>query len=273
MTPAPPARTPIARVPYSWTEATGHDELLLLERDAGLATAVALVGRRAVQPSGNPLDASALPIGDVDALLAELRAAVLGDRLIAEGRCPACDCAVDIDFSLAAFREHRAPEPPRGATPAERPGWWRLKRYAVEFRPPTARDVLAAQDADDPTASIAAACIHSVGADGETAVPRSALAASERAMARLAPTLRDDVEGTCPDCGVVVALDVDVRELCLAELRFLSHGVLEDVHLLAGAYGWAELAILDLPTTRRTAYVEMIRASRGAPVSAEAFGA
>jgi hypothetical protein len=273
VTPAPPARTPIARVPYSWTEATGHDELLLLERDAGLATAVALVGRRAVQPSGDPLDASALPIGDVDALLAELRANVLGDRLIAEGRCPACDCAVDIDFSLAAFREHRAPERPRGATPAERPGWWRLRRYAVEFRPPTARDVLAAQDADDPTASIAAACIHSVGADGETAVPRSALAASERAMARLAPTLRDDVEGTCPDCGVVVALDVDVRELCLAELRFLSHGVLEDVHLLAGAYGWAELAILDLPTARRTAYVEMIRASRGAPVSAEAFGA
>lgn len=273
MTPAPSARTPIARVPYSWAEATGHDELLLLERDGGLTTAVALVASRARQPSGGQLDAAALPVGDVDALLAELRARVLGDRLIAEGRCPSCDGAVDIDFSLDAFREHRAPRRARGAASASEPAWWRLERHSVEFRLPTAGDVLAAQEADDPTASIAAACVRSGDAGHDYAVPRAALTAAERAMAALAPVLRDDVEGRCPDCGAVVALDVDVRELCLAELRFLAHGVLEDVHLLAGAYGWAELAILDLPTARRSAYVELIRASRGAPVSAEAFGA
>ena len=160
-------------------------------------------GRRARGATGSSsrrettLDASALPIGDVDALLAELRAAALGDRLIAEGRCPACDCAVDIDFSLAAFREHRAPERPRGATPADRPGWWRLRRTRSNSGPDR-RDVLAAQDADDPTASIAAACIRSVGAVGDTAVPRPALAASERAMAgsrRRCATMSRDLSG------------------------------------------------------------------------------
>ena len=39
-------------------------------------------------------------------------------------------------------------------------------------------------------------------------------------------------------------LDVDARELCLAELRFLGGAVLEDVHLLASEYHWGESEIL-----------------------------
>jgi hypothetical protein len=267
-----PARTPIAGVPYRWAEATGHHELLLLERDAGLRTAVELVAARSRGATNDPLDAAALPVGDIDTLLTELRAAVLGDRLLAEGHCPACGAAVDVDFGLQAFREHRAPRRPRGARPTGEPGWWALERHAAEFRLPTAGDVLAAQETTSPAAALAAVCVRSTeAADGDGEVPRGAIKAAERAMEALAPTLRDDVEGCCPDCGVTVALDVDVRELCLAELRFLAHAVLEDVHVLAGAYGWTEQTILDLPTRRRTAYAEMIRASRGAPLSVEAF--
>jgi hypothetical protein len=70
-----------------------------------------------------------------------------------------------------------------------------------------------------------------------------------------------------------VLLDVDAREICLAELRFLAGSVLEDVHLLASAYGWSERDILDLPSARRASYAEYVRAGRGAALSAEAFGA
>lgn len=273
MTPRGFARTPIFGLPYRWEDGTGHDELLMLRHDEGLATAVAIIDRRVRQPCGDALDAAALPVGDVDALLAEVRAAVLGERLVAEGRCPACEASVDIDFNLKAFRAHRAPRGVRGASVAAEPGWWMLERHHVEFRLPTAGDVLAAQQSDDPATSITAACVRVSGDGCGETVSRSALAAAERAMARLAPTLRDDVEGVCPDCGAIVVIDVDVRELCLTELRFLAHGVLEDVHTLAGAYGWTEAAILDLPTARRVAYVEMIRAARGATLSVEAFGA
>jgi hypothetical protein len=260
-------RTPIARVAYRWAEATGNDDLLLVERGGGLATAVALVGRRGVGGDGAPLDAGALPVGDIDALVSELRAEALGDRLIAVGRCPACAAAVDVEFSLTAFRRHRRPRRPRGVTPATDPGWWVLAHHDGTFRLPSAADVLAVEDEDVPGAVLAQRCVR-VGRGGG----RSTLRAAERAMAALGPTLRDDVEGTCPDCGTPVPLDVDARELCLEELRFLAHGVLEDVHVLAGEYGWGEEAILDLPVRRRAAYAELVRASRGIPVSAEAFG-
>jgi hypothetical protein len=92
-------------------------------------------------------------------------------------------------------------------------------------------------------------------------------------MEAVAPTLRSDVEGSCPECDEPVLLDVDVREFCLAELRFLAGSVLEDVHLLASAYGWSERDILDLPSARRASYAEYVRAGRGAALSAEAFGA
>jgi hypothetical protein len=259
------ARTPIARVAYRWAEPTGHDDLLLVERGGGLATAVALVGRRGIGGDGSPLDAAALPVGDIDALVTELRFEALGDRMIAEGHCPACATAVDVDFSLSAFRRHHRPRRARGVTPAVEPGWWVLARDDATFRLPSAGDVLAVEGEDDPAAALAERCVR--GGRG-----RATMRAAERSMAALGPTLRADVQGTCPACAAQVPLDVDARELCLEELRFLAHGVLEDVHVLAGGYGWSEEAILDLPARRRAAYAELVHAGRGAPVSAEAFG-
>ena len=76
-------------------------------------------------------------------------------------------------------------------------------------------------------------------------------------MSVLGPTLRADVAGICPECSADVLLDVDARELCLTELRFLANSVLDDVHLIASAYGWPEAAILDLPSARRSRYAEL----------------
>jgi hypothetical protein len=258
-------RTPIAGVGYRWRDATGHDDVLMLERGPGLATAVELVRRRACGDDGGPLDAGALPVGDIDAIIVELRRAALGDRLIAEGLCGACETKVDITFSLAAYLEHRRPRTPRGAEPAQST-WWRSRRYAVTFRAPTAADVLeTAGDAQDPARALAEQCLR-----GDLSFrPRRA---AERALAVLAPTLRSEVQATCPECAADVRLDVDARELCLEELRFLGSAVLEDIHLIASEYHWSESEILELPSSRRAAYAEYVRAGRGAPLTAEAFG-
>jgi hypothetical protein len=259
-------RTPIAGTAYRWREATGYDDVLMLERGPGLATAVELVARRVCAEDGGPLDAGALPVGDIDAIVVELRRAALGDRLIAEGRCGACDAKVDITFSLVAYMKHRRPRTPRGAKPAE-PPWWRSRRYPITFRAPTATDVLETASAgeSDPVGALAERCMR-----GElTARTRRA---AERALAVAAPTLRSDVTGTCPECQADVRLDVDARELCLEELRFLGGAVLEDVDLIASEYHWSESEIMGLPSSRRAAYAEYVRAGRGAPLRAEAFG-
>ena len=166
--------------------------------------------------------------------------------------------------ALGAYLEHTRPRRGQRLEPAE-PPWLRLTRHDLELRAPTAADVLDASGADDPAGSLAQRCMR-----GELSA--AARRAAERALAVVAPTLRSDVRGTCPECEADVLLDVDARELCLDELRFLGGAVLEDVHLIASAYHWCESEILQLPSSRRAAYAEYVRAGRGAPLTAEAFG-
>ncbi len=132
-------------------------------------------------------------------------------------------------------------------------GWWRRCRgTAIGVRVPSVADVLTASSAPDPRAELLARCVRG------HADARRAVRAAERAMESLGPTLRADVAGTCPECGAAAVLDVDARELCLTELRFLAASVYDDVHLIATGYGWTQDAILDLPSARRRRYADLI---------------
>lgn len=242
-------RAPISGLEFRWAPAGGRDDLFLMET-TGLAGAAGLVERRFRYADGTVVDAAALPVGDVDALIVALRREALGDRLVAEGRCTACDAPVDVDFSLAGYVTHRRPRATRLAVRDGDSGWWVLRRTGTRFRLPTVGDVLAAADVSRPREALLTACVDGAGWQS-----------AERAMAAIAPTLRSEVSGTCPECAAAVTLDVDARELCLQELRFLASGVLDDVHLLASAYGWHEAEVLDLPSARRAAYAGLVRGS------------
>jgi hypothetical protein len=243
-------RLPISGAPVRWRPATGHDDALLAETGTGLAEVVAWVARCVEDADGRAVDATALPVGDLDLLVLARRRELRSDRFIAEGACLHCGALVDVTFSLTAYGEHCRPRRPRGVEPAE-PGWWRLRAQVVTFRVPVAADVLAAAGSAHPRRILIERCVR-----GEPTSRQAA--AAERAMARLAPTLRSQVTGGCPECGREVLLDVDARELCLAELRFLAGSVRDDVHLIASAYGWSERAILDLPSSRRRRYADLI---------------
>src|SRR5262249_39048534 len=144
-------RTPITNLVVGWCEATGHDDLLLAEGRADLATAVRVVQGRAIWPArqdGAPWGASGLPGGDVGAPILALRTERLGDRMIAEGTCGSCGAMIDVEFSITAYLEHNRPKKSGLAERAEQPGWWRLRRWPTTFRLPTAGDVLAAAQAD-----------------------------------------------------------------------------------------------------------------------------
>jgi hypothetical protein len=126
-----------------------------------------------------------------------------------------------------------------------------LRAHDVTFRLPVAADVLAVGEDDDPRTALLSRCVRG-------ALARRGARAAEHAMATLAPTLRADVAGTCPECSANVLLDVDARELCLTELRFLAATVYDDVNLIASTYRWTQAAILNLPSTRRRRYADMI---------------
>lgn len=241
---------PISGVRAAWRASTGHDDIAAADSPAGFAAALALVNRCVVDADGSRVDGAALPVGDLDLLIVAWRRDRLGDSLVAEGSCAQCAAAVDVRFSLAEYAGHNRPRAPRGVSVRE-DGWWELPRHGIGVRVPSVADVLAASSAPDPRAELVARCARGT-------LSPSAVRAAERAMESLGPTLRAVVTGTCPECGAAVVLDVDTRELCLTEMRFLAASVYDDVHLIATCYGWTQDAILDLPSVRRRRYADLI---------------
>jgi hypothetical protein len=243
---------PVSGIRAGWRPPTGHEDMALADSGPGLGGAVSYVSDAVDQADGTPVDAAGLPVGDLDLLVVARRRELRGDAFVAEGSCQRCATPVDVHFSLTAYARHHRPKQTRAATPAEgEPGWWRLRGHDVTFRLPTAADVLEAGPEENPRALLLRRCVR------EPVAGRAATAA-EHAMGRLGPTLRAEVTGRCPGCAAEVVLDVDARELCLAELRFLAGSVYEDVHLIASAYGWAQDAILGLPSSRRRRYADLI---------------
>jgi hypothetical protein len=246
-------RLPISGVQARWRPATGHDDIALADSRPGLAGALSYVAQAATLPSG--IEAASLPVGDLDLLIVARRRELRGDMLVAEGRCGQCASVVDVQFSLAAYADHHRPRPSRIATPSG-DGWFTLRPGDLSFRPPTVADVLAAAVVDDQRGALLGSCTRGV------LTPRQARTV-EGALARTAPTLRADVAGTCPECSAPVLLDVDARELCMTELRFLAALVYDDINLVASMYRWTQDAILDLPSTRRRRYADMIAGRTG----------
>ena len=94
-----------------------------------------------------------LPITDIDTLIARLRQAVVGDRVVAESACtaPACGERVDLSFRVGEWLAHQRPRTlkSRGRQvecDGDAPGWYKLRADdsdVIGFRLPTLADQIA----------------------------------------------------------------------------------------------------------------------------------
>ena len=67
-----------------------------------------------------------------------------------------------------------------------------------------------------------------------------------------------ELGGACPQCGLTWSAFLDVALFVWREVQHWAQRTLQDVHLLARAYGWREDEILRLSPVRRQAYLQMI---------------
>jgi hypothetical protein len=253
---------PVSRIIVRLAQPRGAEDVLLAEhRIDDPSLVLALVERLA--RTETELKWEDLPIPDIDTLIARLRQSVVGDRVVAETACtaPACRERVDLSFNLGDWLAHRLP---RSGTPRGR--GWRAEpdgdmpgRYVlladnaekISFRLPTLADQIAVEGETDPAAALAGRCIRPANP------PRRARV--EAAMEQLAPPLATLLRGRCPHCATPITALFEARHYCLRELRDRARFVFDDVDLLAERYHWSERAILTLPLTRRTHYVERAR--------------
>jgi len=84
----------------------------------------------------------------------------------------------------------------------------------------------------------------------------------EFAIEKMSPSMPFCVTADCPECDTANLVPINVTHW----LRHLAGGPLDDVHIIASAYGWSEVNILMLSRQRRKAYVARIGRDKNGPV-------
>jgi hypothetical protein len=185
--------------------------------------------------SGEPLAAlAALPLGERDRRLLDVRGELCGTRVSGIASCERCARELEIAFDAGTLF----------AVPVRAPS---------EVRQPTTFDLVAAAHAADGAAGRAALLERWLGpepAPEEVVRLEAALVAAD-------PRIDTELTVRCPDCGHASAVDFDVGAFVWSEIRSAVQRLFTTVSALARAYGWSEGEVLALSPRRREAYLAL----------------
>ena len=203
------------------------------------------------------------PIGQRDCSLLGLRETLFGGALATTTRCPCCAEQLESAFTTGDIRV-RSPAAPVAPPPQQ----LREQGYTIEYRLPNSEDLLqiaaSGLDREAGAAELLRRCILDAQYGDEvldpTALPSAIVSVLGDRMKNEDPEAEIGLGFTCPGCGHAWRATFDIVDYLWAELDDWAHQVLIDVHVLAGAYGWSEPAILALSPIRRRLYIDIVHA-------------
>jgi hypothetical protein len=220
-------------------------------------------------PTQRPEELARMSVGRRDRMLLDLRRLTFGPTQEGVTICPACGDHVEFSFSLDTILSAA------NGNEADSSGselWVRCDEFECQFRLIRADDLDAAARAESVEAArqcLIRRCVNRVirgGVEEFSAGPgTSELALPEEVVARIAEAmdqadpladLRFDTQ--CPACGHRWSDRFDVLTCLWQEIESRGRRLLEQVHVLAGAYGWSEMQILELSASRREHYVNLV---------------
>jgi hypothetical protein len=199
-----------------------------------------------------------LSIGARDTLLIRLRARQLGGRIPVAMQCPSCQERLEFDTSAEELLSS-VPAPPPETVEFEVAG------LRLRARPLDSRDLAALpaglSRAEGRRHLVRRALLEAwsettpISAD---ALPAEAVTALAERLAEADPGADLEFALNCPGCRHAWVAIFDITAYFWGELTALARATLEDVHLLASAYGWAEADILEMSRARRRYYLSRI---------------
>lgn len=224
-------------------ELTGRRALLLL------ASATSLESR----------DLNAMSIGRRDSTILDLRENLFGSRFVGVTDCPSCGEEIELSFDAIEVR--------RDVQTVDEVEMI-IDGVAVQFRLPNAGDVVSIENATDIAEArdfLIARCILGASRNNEQITvddlsPSTIEAITDR-MRDLDPQADVTLDVDCPSCSYAWKEPFDIVSFLWRELRTSSRRLLNEIHLLASAYGWTEEQILALTPTRRNTYVEIVQSA------------
>jgi hypothetical protein len=212
-----------------------------------------------VYPDATPEQMKALPIGQRDARLMEIREALFGPSLTCLAACPRCGERLEITLEISQLRSQPAAEDGAQVYALAAGG------CEVQFRLPNSQDMAVLADLPDAgqaRRALLERCVQQAARDG---VPVNAADLPEELVGRIAgrmaqidPLADIQIALTCPSCAQQWSTAFDIVSYLWSEINTWAMRVLREVHRLASAYGWSEAEILALSPARRQMYLELI---------------
>jgi hypothetical protein len=202
-----------------------------------------------------------LSIGQRDARLLALRETLFGPELESVVDCPGCNERLELSLNTAELWAGSESEQQAGEVSLSVAG------HGLRLRLPNSQDVLFAGSLDDPAErrdQLLKCCLLSaecnevpVGADHLSA---EVMEAAAQKLADADPLADIRMNILCPACGHAWRAAFDIVEFLWTEVEAWAVRMLNEVHMLASAYGWCERDILALSPTRRQFYLDMVGA-------------
>jgi hypothetical protein len=199
-------------------------------------------------------------LGDRDARLFALREQLFGEHIEVTAPCAQCGVLLQAEFSTREACESSATSRISSALVVA------VDDYTVRFRLPTSRDLreAIAPGVADARARLLASCLEDVSRGGAPVaaaeLPPPVTDALLEAMRRSDPLADLEIDVSCESCGHERPIAFDIAEHLWGDIAECAERLLEEVHLLASTYHWAERDILRLSSARRRRYLDMVGA-------------
>lgn len=201
-----------------------------------------------------------LSIGQRDTLLLSLREQLFGETLHCAGACPDCNEPIDISFSVKEIQT-------QSTAPEHREAEMTWDDIKIGLRLPNSWDLAAiASCANEHNAGkvLIERCLVSIIRNGfpitANELSEEVMRKTEQAIAELDPQAEILLDLNCPECGTQWQQLFDIVNFLWIEISAQAKRLLQEVHILASAYGWTETDILKLSDIRRQIYLEMASA-------------
>ena len=206
-----------------------------------------------------------LSIGERDARLLQLREWLFGTRLLNKALCPSCAETAEWEDDTRRLML-QPPEPDNTPIPPlAREFLLEEAGVSVRFRLPNSLNLHRALTNPiyraNPNQLLADCILRWESPTAGLPVdkwPDTLVDALNRRMADEDPQADIQMAVGCPACGHGWSVRFDIMEYLWAEIDNWARHLLQDVAVLARAFGWAEADILSMTPQRRQLYIDLI---------------
>lgn len=211
---------------------------------------------RAIYPEQSYTTLAALPLGERNRLVRDIRAALLGPEFPAYQECPKCQQGQEFELELHTLGPVGLTEHSHVPFDAVVGGW------PSTLRLPSTGDLMAvvqARSLEDARQTLVERCVLVGGpADRPELEPMGWIEQVSQALEQRDPAIALEYELSCARCAATWWAQLDLAEAFWMELQAIGTRLLREVVSLARAFGWTEREVLAVSPWRRRQYLEMV---------------